>query len=105
MRVLVQSDPFDAAAPARDLTQAPADVAQAEVTRLVDRAATTLKFRPVLRFEGPVRSLVSARVAPDLLAVGAFLVAVGTGLALSFPQTTQRLLYRVTNATPQPPPT
>ncbi|WP_431269995.1 PepSY domain-containing protein [Dankookia sp. P2] len=25
-------------------------------------------------------------------------------LALSFPQTTQRLLYRITNATPQPPP-
>ena len=42
---------------------------QAEVTRLVDRAATTLKFRPVLHFEGPVRSLVSAEVAPDLLAV------------------------------------
>ncbi len=42
---------------------------QAEVTRLVDRAAATMKFRPVLRFEGPVRSLVPAEVAPDLLAV------------------------------------
>jgi signal transduction histidine kinase len=42
---------------------------QAEVTRLVDRAATTLKFRPALQFDGPVRSLVSADVAPDLLAV------------------------------------
>lgn len=42
---------------------------QAEVTRLVERAATTLKFRPALQFEGPVRSLVPADVAPDLLAV------------------------------------
>ena len=42
---------------------------QAEVTRLVDRAAGTLKFRPALHFEGPVRSLVSSDVAPDLLAV------------------------------------
>jgi signal transduction histidine kinase len=42
---------------------------QAEVTRLVDRAAGTLKFRPTLRFEGPVRSLVSGDLAPDVLAV------------------------------------
>jgi signal transduction histidine kinase len=42
---------------------------QAEVTQLVDRAAATLKFRPLVQFEGPVRSLVSADVAPDLLAV------------------------------------
>jgi signal transduction histidine kinase len=42
---------------------------QAEVTRLVDRAAETLKFRPKLRFEGPVRSLVQDDVAPDILAV------------------------------------
>ena len=34
---------------------------QAEVTRLVDRAAGTLKFRPTLRFEGPVRTLVGRR--------------------------------------------
>ncbi|GAA4744006.1 two-component system sensor histidine kinase [Nocardioides endophyticus] len=42
---------------------------QAEVTRLVDRAAGTLKFRPSLTFEGPVRTLVTEVVAPDLLAV------------------------------------
>jgi signal transduction histidine kinase len=42
---------------------------QAEVTRLVDRAAATLKFRPTLRFEGPVRTLVGDDLAPDLLAV------------------------------------
>lgn len=42
---------------------------QAEVTRLVERAASTLKFRPTLRFEGPVRTLVPADLAPDLLAV------------------------------------
>ena len=42
---------------------------QAEVTRLVERAAATLKFRPTLRFEGPVRTLVGPALAPDLLAV------------------------------------
>ncbi len=42
---------------------------QAEVTRMVDRAVATLTFRPTLVFEGPVRSLVSAVVAPDVLAV------------------------------------
>jgi signal transduction histidine kinase len=42
---------------------------QAEITRLVDRAAATLKFRPELVFEGPVRTLVSADLVPDLLAV------------------------------------
>ncbi|MBJ7359315.1 GAF domain-containing protein [Nocardioides sp.] len=42
---------------------------QTEVTRLVDRAASTLKFRPTLRVEGPVRTLVPDHVAPDLLAV------------------------------------
>jgi two-component system, NarL family, sensor histidine kinase DevS len=42
---------------------------QSEVTSLVDRAASTLKFRPSLRFEGPVRTLVSADLAPHLLAV------------------------------------
>ncbi|HWJ10347.1 MAG TPA: GAF domain-containing protein [Nocardioides sp.] len=42
---------------------------QAEVTRLVQRAASTLKFRPSLRFEGPVRTLISSELAPDLLAV------------------------------------
>ena len=39
------------------------------MTRLVDRAAATLKFRPTLTIEGPVRTLVPAHVAPDLLAV------------------------------------
>ena len=42
---------------------------QTEVTRLIDRAASTMKFRPSLRFEGPVRTLVSDDVAPHLLAV------------------------------------
>lgn len=42
---------------------------QAEVTRMVERAAGTLKFRPTLRFEGPVRTRIGADVAPDLLAV------------------------------------
>ena len=45
------------------------DDIQAEVTRLVDRAAGTLKFRPSLRFEGPVRTLVTGDLAPDVLAV------------------------------------
>ena len=47
---------------------ASADV-QTEITRIVDRAAATMKFRPTLRFEGAVRTLVDARLAPDLLAV------------------------------------
>jgi signal transduction histidine kinase len=42
---------------------------QAEVTRLVERAAATLKFRPVLSFDGPVRTLIDKDVVPDLLAV------------------------------------
>lgn len=42
---------------------------QAEVTRMVDRAATTLKFRPSLRFDGPVRTRIGSSVAPDILAV------------------------------------
>lgn len=42
---------------------------QAEITRIVDRAAGTLKFRPSLTFDGPVRTLVSATAAPDVLAV------------------------------------
>ena len=47
---------------------ASADV-QSEISRIVDRAAATLKFRPSLRFEGPVRTLVGEDLAPDLLAV------------------------------------
>jgi signal transduction histidine kinase len=42
---------------------------QAEVTRMVERAAGTLKFRPTLTFEGPVRTLVAGDLAPDVLAV------------------------------------
>jgi signal transduction histidine kinase len=42
---------------------------QSEITRIVDRAAATLKFRPTLRIEGPVRTTVADHVAPDLLAV------------------------------------
>ena len=47
---------------------ATADV-QTEITRLVDRASGTLGFRPTLRLEGPVRTLVDADLAPELLAV------------------------------------
>ncbi|EON24787.1 GAF domain-containing protein [Nocardioides sp. CF8] len=42
---------------------------QSEITSLVDRAASTLKFRPSLRFEGPVRTVIDADVVPHLLAV------------------------------------
>ena len=45
------------------------DDVQAEVTRLVRRAAETLGFRPSLAFEGPVRTRIGADVVPDLLAV------------------------------------
>jgi signal transduction histidine kinase len=45
-----------------------ADV-QTEIERIVDRAAAAMKYRPTLRFEGPVRTVVSAEIAPDLLAV------------------------------------
>jgi signal transduction histidine kinase len=42
---------------------------QAEVTRIVERAATTLTFRPTLRFTGAVRTRIPAAVVPDVLAV------------------------------------
>lgn len=42
---------------------------QSEVTALIDRAASILKFRPSLSFEGPVRTVISADLAPHLLAV------------------------------------
>jgi len=45
------------------------DDIQAEVTRVVERASVTLGFRPELRFDGPVRTLVTDDLAPDLLAV------------------------------------
>jgi signal transduction histidine kinase len=53
---------------ARDLGRAAADI-QTEITHLVERAASTLKFRPTLEIEGPLRSTVSDEVAPHLLAV------------------------------------
>jgi signal transduction histidine kinase len=46
-----------------------ADDIQTDITRLVDRAATALKFRPTLHFDGPVRSTVNDDLAPHLLAV------------------------------------
>ena len=42
---------------------------QTEVSRMAQRAEATLKFRPHVTFQGPVRTLVSPAVAPDLLAV------------------------------------
>ena len=42
---------------------------QSEITELVTRATAALKFRPLLRFEGPVRTLIPTAVVPDLLAV------------------------------------
>jgi len=42
---------------------------QTEVTRLVERAAATLKFRPSLRLDGPVRTRIDQQTAPHLLAV------------------------------------
>ena len=51
---------------------------QAEVERLVTRAAGTLKLHPTLRVEGPLRSLVGPDLASDLLAVlGELLTNVG----------------------------
>jgi signal transduction histidine kinase len=49
-------------------TETAADI-QTEITRLVDRAGATLKFRPRLEFHGPIRSVVDDEVAPHLLAV------------------------------------
>jgi signal transduction histidine kinase len=42
---------------------------QSEVEKLVDRAAATMKLRPKLRLEGPIRTTVPAAFGPDLLAV------------------------------------
>jgi len=42
---------------------------QAEVIKIVDRAAGTLTFTPSLRFEGPVRTRIGTDVVPDVLAV------------------------------------
>ena len=42
---------------------------QTEVTQLVERAASALKFRPTLAFEGAVRLRVGPAIVPDLVAV------------------------------------
>ncbi len=42
---------------------------RAEITQVVRRAESTLKFRPTLRFVGPVGSVLGADAAADLLAV------------------------------------
>jgi signal transduction histidine kinase len=42
---------------------------QSEMTRIVDRAAVNLAQRPTLTFRGPVRTRITPRVAPHLLAV------------------------------------
>lgn len=47
---------------------ASADV-QTEITRVVERAAATMKFRPSLQFDGAVRTLIGESLAPDVLAV------------------------------------
>ncbi|MET0840458.1 MAG: GAF domain-containing protein [Marmoricola sp.] len=49
-------------------TETAADI-RTELTRMVERAATTLKFRPRLELQGPVGSRVTDDVAPHLLAV------------------------------------
>lgn len=49
-------------------TEGAADL-QTELTQLVQRAGATLKFRPTLELEGPVRTLVGEDTAPHLLAV------------------------------------
>jgi len=46
-----------------------ADDAQSEVTRVCDRAASSLKFRPRVSFEGPVRTCVEPSLVPQLVAV------------------------------------
>jgi signal transduction histidine kinase len=42
---------------------------QIEIERIVDRAASTMKFRPALQLDGPVRTAVPSHLVPDLLAV------------------------------------
>ncbi|MBL0748364.1 GAF domain-containing sensor histidine kinase [Nocardioides baculatus] len=42
---------------------------QSEIERLVDRAGATMKLRPRLTIDGPLRTAVTPAVAPDLLAV------------------------------------
>jgi signal transduction histidine kinase len=47
----------------------PSDDVRRTVTDLVDRATRTLKFRPTLRFVGPVNAAVTPAVGPHLSAV------------------------------------
>lgn len=42
---------------------------QSEIETLVDRAGAVMKLRPKLRIDGPLRTAVTADLAPDLLAV------------------------------------
>ncbi|RYB88401.1 GAF domain-containing protein [Nocardioides glacieisoli] len=42
---------------------------QSEIERLVDRAGATMKLRPRLTIDGPLRTAVAPAVVPDLLAV------------------------------------
>ncbi len=42
---------------------------QQEIERLVDRAGSTMKVRPTLHLDGPVRTAVGQDLVPDLLAV------------------------------------
>ena len=45
-----------------------ADDAQSSITRVVERAASALKFRPQLTFEGPVRTQIEPALVPHLVA-------------------------------------
>ena len=42
---------------------------QSEIERLVNRAGATMKLRPRLTIDGPLRTAVAPAVVPDLLAV------------------------------------
>jgi len=42
---------------------------QTRITRLADRAAESLKIRPTLAFEGPIRLTVPPKIAEDVIAV------------------------------------
>ena len=48
---------------------AAADDVQSEIERLVNRSAEVMKLRPRLHIEGPLRTVVTDDLAPDLLAV------------------------------------
>jgi signal transduction histidine kinase len=46
-----------------------AEDVQSEIEAIVDRAGATMKLRPKLLMEGPIRTTVPAELVPDLLAV------------------------------------